>query len=364
MLFLAWVVYFLKEREPNWGIIIAPGGIAIGIIIVSCYSLSIPLDTRLVEYPAITMRHYPVWSEEIQPKNSTSDPYSVSHHEYYAMMYVSQEKGEEGAMEEKEIPESTYFYYRNIWRDKKEMEEDTLASSRDYIRWRWDNDAFNSLCYTKTEPYRNYFKNILGLYNLGNVSRKEARILDLYEYAPLTTVNNEGILEPRQTLIYGPITIPDSVSRRASYVSTLDHRFRPILLVWVGKGEKDETIKKQRSYWQGGKDNEAIFCISITDTVSNEILWSGSFSWAENKDFEDYVLKSALHPGERLEFVKYLRSLRTGYEHDLWSPRDFSSYSIAGLSSDYFLYIFFSCIIVSLDFLLIGAIWKSRRKKS
>lgn len=361
-LLCAWVVYFLKKRVPNWGVILVPGIIAGGIIIYSFFSLSMPLDTRLVEYPAITLRHYPLWSEEISPTQNSIDNYCVHHHEYYAMMYVSQAPAEEGKIEEKEIPESTYYYYRKIWMQSRDRESDTLQNSREFTRWRWDDDAYNSLCYTKTEPYQNYFKNILPLYNLGHVTHKEAKALDLFDYAPLTMINSEGILEPRQTLIYGLDHLPDSVSRRASYISSLDHRFRPILLVWVGKGNKDELIKKQRSYWEGGKDNEAIFCISLTDTVSKEILWSGSFSWAETKDFEEYVLNSALEPGQRLDMHRYLKSVRNGFDSGLWCPRDFSTYSIAGMSSNYFVYVFCASILLLADIILFISIIRNPGK--
>lgn len=361
LIITVWLIYYRMGRSPNLIALLSPGIIAIGVIVTCILSLTIPLDTRLVEYSAIALRHYPIWEEEIRPKHDSVESYPVEHHEYYAMMYY--ENPEAKKKDELEIPEATYVYYKKLWGDRgKKAEVSWTSYDRDFHRHWWDGDMYNSMVYTKSEPYWNYFKNILPLYNLGRVKKEDIEKFDLVEYAGITSVNSENILEPRQTLIYG-LEVPDSISRACSFLSTVDHKFRPILIVWVGRGMRDEMIKKQRSYWEGGKDNEVVFCVSINDTIQKKILWSGSFSWAQNDDFEDYVLKSALHPGESLDMIEYISSVREGYKNGLWQPRDFSSYSIAKLPSDYFIYIFTSMILIVLDCLLICLCYSNSLKK-
>lgn len=358
----SWVIYYKLEKKGSIIVLLIPIFISGIVFWHAIKAISAPIDTRLIEYPAITLRHYPIWDEEICSIEdgrgiTTSEAYPVEHHEYWAMMYLVENEDTAGMRdkrEELEIPESTYSYYKNLW-DKQELnkEKDTTWYKRDYTRHYWDNDIYNSLVYTKTQPYKNYFKNIYPFYNIHNVSNSDIMEYDLYTYAPLTSENSERILEPRQTLIYG-LEVPDSISRALSYISTVDHKFRPIILVWIGRGKRDDMIKKQRNYWEGGKDNEAVFCVSINDTIRKEIMWSGSFSWAKNKDFENYVISESLNPGDSLNLETYIKALMNGYKDGLWQPRDFSTYSVASLPADCFIYIFLSLLIIILDCILAG----------
>ena len=352
LLFFDAVIYFKTKQSPGWFVLVLPGIISIIIILLSIFSWVTPLDTRLLEYSAYGIRYYPEWEEEIIPANDSLREYPVEHHAYYCLSWKPDSALDH--TEEVEIPKRTYDYYKSLWIGAGvEYQKFISDSTRDWGRYRWPKDPSNALVYTKTEAYPNYFKNVLNLYAISTVKKSEVKELGLYRRAPLTTFNSKKILEPSQVLIYGYPNCPDSMQRYASFISTLDPHFRPILLVWVTPfAEKKKLVSKQKSYWNGGKDNEVVFCVAIRDIYSKKILWSDSFSWAENRDFEDYVLTSSLHPGDSLELGSYLRDLHDGYQSGLWAPRDFSNYSIAGLPVQYVGYLFIAIFLLILDAVL------------
>lgn len=368
VLLACFLVYYKRRKiKFNWPIILLPGILAITVIFLE-FSLTTPVDSRYVEYPAECIRHYPEWTEIIRPSDTTRKEsenygsslrdYPIEHHEYFAMMYRGD--GDEREME-KEIPKITYEYFSKLWGET--IKEDTLLNTRGFIRSVWNKDMYNALIYTKTKPYVNYFQNILRLYNFESISDKEASSLGLYPRARLDFINEEGIFEPRQSLIYG-IQVSDSISRAASYVSTVDHKFRPILLVWEKKGEKSTMISKQRSYWNGGKDNEVVFCVCVNDLSRKQILWSGSFSWSENRDFEDYVIMGSLHPGEKLDIPNYINCLMGGYQSGLWKPRDFQTYNIAQIPLGSLVLSLLGLTILILDIILIYKLIIKRNKNT
>lgn len=353
LLFFDVAIYVKTKKNPGWFILILPGIISVFIIVMSLFSWVTPLDTRLLEYSAYGIRHYPIWEEEIIPKNDTMEEYPVEHHAFYCLSWKPDSAIDQ--VEEVEIPKRTYEYYKQLWRKDGAKREEVMTpdSTREYGRYRWPKDPSTALIYTKTEAYPNYFKNVLNLYSISQVNKKEIKDYGLYRRASLTTFNSQNILEPSQILIYGYPNIPDSMQRYASFISTIDPHFRPILLVWTTPFvEKKKLVSKQRSYWDGGKDNEVVFCVAIRDTISKKILWSDSFSWATNKDLEEYVLTSSLHPGDSLELGSYLKSLHEGYQGGLWAPRDFSNYSIAALPSQYFGYLFIALFLLIFDVIL------------
>lgn len=347
------VYYKRKDIKINGPILILPSVLA-GIIIFIEFSLKAPLDIRLVEYPAECIRHYPTWAETIICRDTISD-YTVSHHEYYAMMYRGKGNKRE---EEKEIPETTYKYFLNLWADSclnpnhHHTTEENLLSSRGYYRCKWDENMYSAMVYTKTEPYVNYLQDFLRIYNFEHISIFKADTLGLFPRARVDLINSASVLEPRQTLIYG-LSVPDSISHACSYISTIDHDFRPIILVWEGRSDKKKLIEKQRSYWGGGKDNEVVFCVCIDDTTRRNILWSGSFSWAQTTDFEEYVLERCLRPGTKLNMIEYVNSLFDGYTGHLWKPIDISEFSMFGIPIISCLIYTTSLLIISLNILLI-----------
>lgn len=303
------------------------------IVFILMFSLEVPLDSKLVEYTAKEVRHYGRWKETI---NSCV----VNHDEYYAMIY-SNSRGE---LKEYDIPEETYSYFTKLWKKPKVLVKDSFHM---YYKTEWNKDPGTALVYTRTCNFPMYLGNTTGLYHLLSSSPEKYVIPEsLYIRSNRTDVfNAEKVMEPRQTLIYG-LALPDSASRELSNISSLHEDFRPILLVWTGSGNKESKIKHQKSLWKGGKLNEVVFCIGISDTIQKKIMWSGSFSWSETKDFEDFVLKSSLHPGGTLKIKEYAESLRLGYTNNLWDPRNIRDYSIVKIPQENFIIILIVSLII------------------
>lgn len=283
------------------------------LIIYFSFDIKVPIESRYIEEQARSIRHY-VEEDDMN---------------YYTLIY---EDNKDRELKEWEISKITYDYFSKLWQNERniglcKITNKDFGKEGYYEEIFWDGDNNNSLIFTKVENYYDYFENTKWLYNFLDISDYSAVKDKLFPRERLDYLNKDSVIEPRQSLISG-IEVSDSISRRLSYLSSLDIKFRPILLVWTGLGRKDLKIRGQRNYWHGGNDNEVVFCVGISDTITKRIVWSGSFSWGNNKDFEDYVLKTSLHPGNILNLDNYFRTLVDGYKSNLWQPRLFDSYKL------------------------------------
>ena len=291
----------------------------IGLFILLLYFLGNtekPIDLKEVEYTAIGMKHY---KRCLDTNDST-----VLSKDLFTGIY----KDVDNTYREFEIPKGTFDYFCNLW---KKEEHTLLISQGDTICFvEWDRKPKNSLIYTRSDVFTNYFKNSFDLYDLTRVSEKIAIKEGLFHRKRLGLVNESNILEPRQSLVYG-ISLPDSIDREISNVSSMDINFRPILLIWVNSCniyDRSNIISHQRSYWSGGKYNEAIFCVCIDNLIDKKIVWSGSFSWALTQELERAVLNESLSPGDILNLNNYTKSLVNAYSKNYWKPRNFEDYTI------------------------------------
>lgn len=345
------ILKLIGNRIPNkinYIILIFPLVLSI-IILYLNFNIELPIDNRLIERPAKYIKHHFNFTETINGEK-------IEHNEKYSLVYEEDDK-----LKEKDIPKDTYYYFSKLW-TKDSIQRGNIVNER-FEKIYWNNDVNDALIYTKTESFTNYFKNIMHLYKFSDISDYTAVKNKLYNRGKNNYINRNGVLEPRQSLVYG-INISDSISRSISYLGTLDNKFRPILLVWSGLGRSSLKIHGQRSYWYGGNDNEVVFCVGISDTITKKILWSGSFSWANNKDLEEYVLKTSLHPGQKLDLNNYRESLLSGYSSNLWQPRDFSSYSFIKIPLQNLLVILISIILIIIIFTIYIKLVKRRLKKN
>ena len=332
----------LTPKPLNWSHDYLPTVVAVLILITYLIGNNEkPIDVRKCEYTAIGMKHYDEWKDF---------GVGVEHHEFYSGVY----KDKTGVYREFEIPKGTYEYFKKLWNEKKEIKVST-DSLRDIYFLEWNKKPTDALVYTKTDLFVNYFKNSLELYNFYKVSDQIAKEEKLFTRGRIDIINSSNILEPRQSLVYG-INIPDTLSREVSNVSSIDEEFRPVLLVWVdsiGKLDRNKVINHQRSYWAGGKNNEVTFCVCINNIVEKKIMWSGSFSWAINQDFENYIIQNALKEGDNLDIKKYLGSLISGYSKNYWQPRNFEMYSVLSIPITDFTIILSSILIILANIVLI-----------
>lgn len=350
LLVFIYAIYFVGKKIPrrvNWFIVYSP--MLFGSFIIGLYLLngtSKPLDIRKVEYTAFGMKHYIDWSDN-----------RTSHRDMFTGIY----KNSYGGFDEFEIPRGTYNYFKNLWKDKKEFSLSSDSLSEVFFL-EWDKDPKTALIYTRQEPFTNYFKTSMGLYDFYEVTQKQARDEKLYSRGRVDIINSLNILEPRQSLVYG-LSLSEGDSRSLSNVSSLDPEFRPIICVWVDSLVKDPTVtvKHQRSFWEGGKNNEVIFCVGIDDLKSKSIKWVDSFSWSITPDFEKYVIAESLKVGDSLDIEKYRHALVSGFSKGLWNPRNFEAYTVLSIPITDFTVIL-SCILVIIVNILMS-IKIGKRKK-
>lgn len=331
----------LKKDKPNIFFVL-PSIMAIFIVFLA-YTLDKPIDTKIVEYSARYIKHYNNWTEDVNKED-------VTHGDIYYLVYDDLDTGEEV---EVEISKNTFVYFQGLWRNK-EVVTHPQNEDRHMCRSRWNNDPETALIFSKPVSYYNYMNNILPVYKLYNVDISKALKERLFvRYSIGRVVNSDNVLEPRQNFVFG-INIPDSLERKIGYTSSLDPMFRPLLLVWQNS-DKDKT-SLQRSFWSGGKENEAIFCVGIDE--NNIITWSGSFSWDKDKELENYVLEKSLKPGTKLDIEKYSDYLLSGYQKDYWNHIELDSYSFIQIPFVNLITIIISGFIVILNLLTIVRVYK------
>lgn len=340
------------SREVDYFIVFFPTILSIGIIIYE-FSVVEPIDARYVDKRVRELIHYSNWTETMQKDSVKRKSDKIQHNDYYSFTYLT----DNGVKEERDLSKSTYEYFSKKWSDKPSITYfDSLGRYVEIYRWNNNMGDRPILTYTMTEPFINYFKNTMGLYNLNSVSEKEVKKLELFkDYNPITTINSDSILEPRQSLIYGINNLNDSIDRSINYLASMNSNFRPLLLVWTGIEKanlKKEIISSQKSYWKGGKDNEVVFCVCVNNREDMRIVWSGSFSWAESNEFETYVLNKALIPGEKLDLKNYMNTIIEGYGKNLWKPREFNKYSFCKMPLEDFTIILVMLILIFINVMI------------
>ena len=335
-LVFVYFIYLAGKNVPekaNYLIIFTPTMLS-SIILLFSFSVTTPIDIRKAEYTAKAINHYPEWVEIIKASDSSS--VRINHREYFTMVYDTSE-----GQGEFEIPKWTYNYFSDLWN----KEFCTSLNERVVYSTEWNKDPSTALIYTKPESFINYFKTSMSLYNFYHISDKTAKKEKLFTRKRLDVINSEGIVEPRQPLIYG-LDVLDSISRKFSNISSLSPTFRPVLCIWTGIPEKGEIVEHQRSYWLGGKDNEVVFCIGLNNKISKTILWSDSFSWSNNPLLEKYVLSNSLQPGKKLNLDTLIEDLKVSYSKNLWRPRDFDNYSIFRIPFGKFMVIITAILVI------------------
>lgn len=336
-----------KTRVINWVdriIIFLPS--ILSIIIILC-NLSITnnnlLDVRYVDKIAKEIRKY-----------SYLDKKKIQREEY-TLIYSS----DTGNDEEREIEKDTYYYFAKKWEQKPKSYVDSFGRKITVYKWNSKTDSKEILTYTTTELFTNYFNSVL----FENISNTEANSLGLFKYHyEINKVGYGGLNEPGQSLLYG-ISMTDSIKGISNYLSSLDSNFRPLILCWYGNKDKAKMIQAQRTYWKGGKDNEIIFCVCLNNKEEKKILWSGSFSWANDKKYENYVINNHLIPGTTFDIYKLFSGIFEGYKKGLWNPSNNHYYITKEIFEEYLIIILSSSTIILLNIISSIRILKRKKKK-
>lgn len=336
----------LKKDKPNIFFVL-PSIMAIFIVFFT-FTLNKSVDTKLVEYSARYIKHYSNWIEKVDGKD-------VTHEDVYYLVYDDFDTGKEVEIE---ISKNTFMYFQGLWKNKEDIIHPQNKSWH-MCRSKWNNNPETALIFSKPVNYYNYMNNILPIYKLYDVDISEALKKRLFmKYSIGRVVNSDNILEPRQNFVYG-INIPDSLERKIGYICSLDPMFRPILLVWQNSYKNKTEL--QRSFWSGGKENEAIFCIGIDE--NDTITWSGSFSWDRDKKFEKYILEKSLKPGTKLNIENYSDCLLSGYQKNYWNHIELDSYNFIQIPFINLITIIISGFIVILNLATIIKVYKKAEQQ-
>lgn len=281
------------------------------------------LDTRWINIEAVSVRDY---STGLKDTNCNTCKRPTHRYKDYYTVKLSNGK-------EVEIQESLFERYKNYWGNEKTKKVRVENDSVHMTEYYWNKDIRNCLVVTFPEVYQNYLQNSRCLYDLGKkISDVEAETIGLYKYSPIGFIHKKNhYWKAVQKTVYGlEFSVPDSTYALFEFLATFPN-FRPIVLLYKN-GEPAGIAEKQRSYWNGGNSNEAVFCVGI-DSLHN-IKWSSSFSWSRYPIFEENVLKNSLKVGKKLELEEVANDFRENYINGNWMPRNFQYYgSVLGIGT-------------------------------
>lgn len=332
------VLYIWYRRETVWWeyfVVFIPSVLG-SLLVYWITQYSRTFDIKYYSEPVISVRHYDSWNEWIHKTctkrvKTGKDTYTTinydcsyceNHPEYWEL--VGEASGRQI------ISRKEFDYYRNLWKTPEifiDCHRDYYTKDGDAQEYRWNKDITKSVTISHYKNYSNHFQSSLSLYNMREISDKEAKKLGLYKYPKSGFEDNSGVWIYDQ-----PVILSDSIKnyqissedrRLMLWLNSLNRNFRVFILLYPDSVDYKIT-DHQRSYWKGGNENEVVFCFGIDS--AGKISWANSFSWSEEPRFEAEVLMSFL-PGTRFDIPSFYSKCLNQYESGTWKPRKFSEYS-------------------------------------
>ena len=69
-------------------------------------------------------------------------------------------------------------------------------------------------------------------------------------------------------------------------------KLRSDIKIWTQFFNGSESVvKKQKSYWEGGNENELVLCVGM-DSLTGTVNWAQTFSWSGDKYFGKWIGRS------------------------------------------------------------------------
>jgi hypothetical protein len=219
------------------------------------------------------------------------------------------------------ISSKEFSYYKNLWKT-----EGTFVDMHRKYHTK-DGDAFDYLysgipnqagVVTEVDCYKNPIKRNPNLFKIPDLEGKSSKE-NLFKYPG----GDDDLV------IQGLDSLPDSIMNLSKFVNSMDKKFRCHLLVYKSPTIGIDVVERQKHYWQGGKDNEVVFCVGLNK--QNKVDWFSSFSWSSIPKMES-SLRYRILPGTIFDVNKFYDLVIKEYEKGNWIPRDFSQYSYISVS--------------------------------
>lgn len=195
----------------------------------------------------------------------------------------------------------------------RDMYRHYYTKDGDAYDYNFDNKIEHLYEYAISFHYKNKIKSSTSIFKYSNISNTEAEQLGLYDYP--------DIKGGEQNIILGSLPINNSAYLyKLNAINGIKNDFKLFVLTY--KDKDPSIIEYQKSYWQGGNQNEVVLCIGYDS--NNRITWCDAFSWANEPNIEVackmYFLTHSTFDAK--EFYSYINP-KINTE---WQARDFNDF--------------------------------------
>ena len=213
----------------------------------------------------------------------------------------------------------SYSYYEHlcsVWGTPRQfinMCRDYYTLDGDAYYSPWDMEEEHCVTHTHARRYDNRIQSSHSIFKYGNIGKKEAVDMGLYDYPDIQYGEQQPVLG---------LEVPDEQLKSVKFTNGyygLQYSFR--LFVLFFKGKDYEVSEQQRAYWEGGNRNELVVCLGLDG--DDKVRWCNAFSWSDNQMLNLAVRNYFLeHKDVDLKaFCLWLRpQLPT-----MWKPKNFDN---------------------------------------
>lgn len=284
------------------------------------------------------IRHYDEWDEWIErtctrmvavgedDEGNTiyeEEEYDCSYRQYHAeyWTYVSNISSYERSLNEK-----TFNLIKNRFKSKMvfvDMHRNYYRIDGDAQDYFWNNQK--ETIYTITEPhgYENKIKASNSIFKFEEISKKEAKEFNLYDYPDIYSLDQNPLLNNTN------IQFNNNDINELKYINGFygkEKQFRIFVLIF-DSNKTIETAYKQQSYWQGGNKNELIVCFSLNPDKT--VNWCYSFSWEDDRKMAIKTMERYRN-NEILNISEYSEWLINNLKY--WKRKEFADFKYIKIS--------------------------------
>ena len=194
------------------------------------------------------------------------------------------------------------------------------GDAQDYF---W-NKSKNTI-YTITEPhgYENKIKASNSIFKFEEISKKEAKKINLYDYPDIYSLDQNPLLN-NTNILFNNNDINELKYINGFYGK--EKQFRIFVLIF-DSNKTIETAYKQQSYWQGGNKNELIVCFSLNPDKT--VNWCYSFSWEDDRKMAIKTMERYRN-NEILNISEYSEWLINNLKY--WKRKEFADFKYIKIS--------------------------------
>lgn len=279
---------FLKFRKETtqweYALVLVPSALIILLLNTIMVHYRIGDDQYHSQF-AWGVRYYEPWNEYIRKRCSSThcSGSGKSRHcytTYYDCSYVKYHDEEWTLFTRKrEVNISKSNYLSLIKRfgtplNKVDMKRHYHTINGDMFQTDWNGERESFYSIDNEESYDNKTRAFHQLFHFEDINDAEKIKWKLYEYPNLNSLKQStvlGIDNPR-------------LQNQVDYLNSRFDQF-PFRLYILFFYEGENVVKKQKSYWEGGNENELVLCVGL-DSLSGTINWVETFSWSGDKYLE------------------------------------------------------------------------------